>query len=302
MLTSLQFTDILGIRFIYRYNVPKYVPSEGQISYKDLARACGLEEKLLRRFVQHVMLSQIFIEPEAGYVAHSSLSRLLKDDPEAMDTIGFLIEDLNPASMKVIEALKRWPGSGEPNETGFNIENDTDSPFYVEIGKDQERARRFGGGMRFMTRGSLYDINHLIRGYNWSELDQPGNTIVDLGGGHGGVSRALAKSTSHLQFIVQDLPGTAEEGRKLLPEDLQKRVTFQGHDFMTTQPVKGADVYFFRFILHNWSDKYCKQILENLVPALKDGSRIVIYEFLLPEEADTLWTQKQGRSVSFDDS
>ena len=246
------------------------------------------------------MLSQIFFEPEAGYVSHTSLSRLLKDDPEAMDTIGFLIEDLNPASMKVIEALKRWPGSGEPNETGFNIENDTDSPFYVEIGKDQERARRFGGGMRFMTRGSLYDINHLIQGYNWSELDQPGNTIVDLGGGHGGVSRALAKSTSHLRFIVQDLPGTAEEGRKLLPEDLQKRVTFQGHDFMTPQPVKGADVYFFRFILHNWSDKYCKQILENLVPALKDGSRIVIYEFLLPEEADTLWTQKQGRQVPFD--
>ena len=271
------------------------MPSYGQISYPDLAKASGLDEKLLRRFVQDAMLSNIFIEPEPGYVSHSSLSRLLKEDPEAMDTIGFLVEDLNPASMRVIEAQKKWPGSGEPNETGFNIENNTDLPFYVEIGKDEERARRFGGGMRFMTRGSLYDINHLIQGYSWSELDEPGRTVVDIGGGHGGVSRALAKTTSHLQFVVQDLPGTAEEGQKILPAELKGRVKFQGHDFMKPQPVKNADVYFLRFILHNWSDKYCQKILENLLPAVKDGSRVVIYEFLLPEEADTLWTAKQGR-------
>ncbi len=241
------------------------------------------------------MSNRIFAEARPGYVRHTAASRLLLEDPEAMDTVGFLVEDLHPAATKVIEAQHKYPGSGEPNETGFNIENNTSDPFYLELAKNTERSRRFGGGMRFMTRGALYDINHLIRGYRWSELDETAGTVVDIGGGHGGVSRALANATTKLLFIVQDLPGTAKEGERLLPEVLKERITFMPHDFFTEQPVKEADVYFFRFILHNWSDKYCIEILKNLLPAMKDGSRVVIYEFLLPEAASTVWTEKQGR-------
>lgn len=240
-------------------------------------------------------MNRVFSEPRLGHVQHTAVSRLLKEDPEAMDTVGFLLEDLAPASTKVIEAFKKWPGSGEPNETGFNIENNTSDPFYLELAKVPERSRRFGGGMRFMTRGSLYDISHLIAGYDWPTLDEAGGTVVDIGGGHGGVSRALAGATNKLRLIVQDLPGTVKEGENLLPERFKDRITFMAHDFFTEQPVRGADVYFFRFILHNWSDGYCVQILKNLLPAMKDGSRIVIYEFLIPEMANTSWSQKQGR-------
>jgi len=55
------------------------------------------------------------------------------------------------------------------------------------------------------------------------------------------------------------------------------------HDFLTEQPVKYADVYFFRWIFHNWSDKYCIKILRNLIPALKVNARIVINDNVLPE-------------------
>lgn len=212
-----------------------------------------------------------------------------------MDTVGFLMEDLFPASTKVLEAMEKYPGSGEPNQTGFNVEFQTSDPFYLELGKNAERSRRFGAGMRFMTRGTLYDMDHLIHGYDWSSLDKASATVVDIGGGHGGVSRALASVTSNLQFIVQDLPGTVDEGRKILPQQLKDRVTFMSHDFLTPQPVKGADIYFFRFILHNWSDKYATKILESLLPAMKDGSRVVIYEFLPSEVADTSWINKHSR-------
>lgn len=120
------------------------------------------------------MVKRVFSEPKVGYVQHTAISRLLKEDPEAMDTVGFLFEDLAPASTKVVEAFKTWPGSGEPNETGFNIENKTSNSFYLELAKVPERSKRFGGGMRFMTRGSLYDIGHLINGYDSKALDKPG--------------------------------------------------------------------------------------------------------------------------------
>jgi hypothetical protein len=41
-------------------------------------------------------------------------------------------------------------------------------------------------------------------------------------------------------------------------------------------------VYYFRSIFHNWADKYCVKILQNLVPALKKGARIIIHERVLP--------------------
>lgn len=55
------------------------------------------------------------------------------------------------------------------------------------------------------------------------------------------------------------------------------------HDFLTGQPVHGADVYFFRAVLHNWSDKYAVRILQNIVPALRPGSKVVIQDSVIPE-------------------
>lgn len=68
-----------------------------------------------------------------------------------------------------------------------------------------------------------------------------------------------------------------------MPSDLDGRVSFMAHNFLTEQPTHGADVYFFRWIFHNWSDKYCIQILKNLIPALKPGAKIVINDNVLPQ-------------------
>ncbi|KAJ0414364.1 putative O-methyltransferase [Aspergillus carlsbadensis] len=291
------FTDLMSIRFIYRHNIPSHVPLSGDISIPDLAEKTNLNPTRLRRYLHHTMTYRLFIESRPGHIAHSSTSRLLKEDPAALDTVGFLVEELTPAATAVLEAEAKWPESAEPNETGYNIAFDTRDSFYKEIAKEPHRARRFGAAMRFMTAGTFYDIKHLIRGYDWGALDVPGSVVVDVGGGQGGVSQALAGATAHTRFVVQDLEGTVREGLRVCPEHLRGRITFQAHDFFTEQPVAGADVYFFRYILHNWADKYSVEILRNLIPALKDGARVLIYEFLLPEEAQTEWTRKQWRNL-----
>jgi hypothetical protein len=288
----------MSLRFVYRHNVPQHVPLDGDISFHDLAEKTKLDPIRLRRYLQHSMMYRVFVNSRPGFVAHSAASRLLKTNPAALDTVGFLVEELAPAATKVIEAEAKWPNSAEPNETGFNIEFDTADSFYLEIAKAPERARRFGAAMRFMTSGSFYDISHLIRGYDWKTLDVPGSTVVDVGGGQGGVSQALAAATSNIRFVVQDLEGTVLEGQRILPQHLQNRISFQAHDFFKPQPVKHADVYFLRYILHNWADKYAVRILRNLITAMKAGSRVVIYEFLLPENCETEWSKKQWRYES----
>ncbi len=151
--------------------------------------------------------------------------------------------------------------------------------------------------MRFMTRNAGWDLKYLVSGYDWAALDRTRVTFVDVGGGHGAVSRALASTTSHMKFIVQDLPETASEGRELLSASLRDRVSFQGHDFFNEQPVKGADVYFFRWIMHILSNKYCIRVLRALIPALKHGAKVLVYEFSLGERASTERGDKMNRDM-----
>ena len=104
-----------------------------------------------------------------------------------------------------------------------------------------------------------------------------------MGGNQGYVSFAIAEAFPTLNFIVQDTAGmrTPETIGKV-PDALQSRVQLTTHDFFTPQPVT-AEAYFFRMIFHGFADKYCVQILQALVPALRPGAKIIINDGAMPE-------------------
>ena len=57
------------------------------------------------------------------------------------------------------------------------------------------------------------------------------------------------------------------------------------HDFFTPQPAipdTNVAVYLLRWILHDWPDQYCVKILRALLPGLRDGSRVIVVETLIP--------------------
>ena len=147
------------------------------------------------------------------------------------------------------------------------------------------------------------DINpdFLVQHYPWSLLSHGRGTatIVDLGGSNGSVSIALASAHPDLSFVVQDLPHVIQSMRQKaqqLPSHLVGRITWQEHDFFTPQPVAGADVYLFRYIFHNWPDSYAVRILQQLIPALKHGARVVVNDHLLPEPGTaSLTTEREVR-------
>ena len=68
-----------------------------------------------------------------------------------------------------------------------------------------------------------------------------------------------------------------------MPDELKPRISFQAQDILQPNTVRDADVYLVRSILHDWSDKYAAIILKNLMPALKDGARVLIADFIMPE-------------------
>lgn len=121
----------------------------------------------------------------------------------------------------------------------------------------------------------------MVDSFDWDTVKD--GTVVDVGGSHGSISIELARRFPSLRFVVQDQDKVVAESLSMVPEDVADRVTFMAYDFFTEQPVKKADVYFYRWILHNWSDIYCIKICRALIPALKPGALLLIQEILIPE-------------------
>lgn len=122
--------------------------------------------------------------------------------------------------------------------------------------------------------------------------------VVDVGSGIGFVSVAIAQLHPHLKFVCQDLPSTVAAAPEQVHAEVKDRITFQGHDLLTPNPVKDADLYFFRFFFHNWSDPYCMRILQALIPALKPGARILTNDTALPERGEmSRWEERTLRDL-----
>lgn len=161
------------------------------------------------------------------------------------------------------------------------------------------RLNRFKDAMSFLQTFPGLQNSYVLKGFDWASLGN--GLIVDVGGSHGLVSMDIAREFPSLRFVVQDLPKVIEDAKTKVPAELADRVTFMAHDMFTEQPVKGADVYYFRWILHDWSDKYCIKILKSLIPALKPGARIMFSERCLePPCTLPLRQEKWNRCVSHD--
>ena len=51
-------------------------------------------------------------------------------------------------------------------------------------------------------------------GFEWAPLPA-GSTVVDVGGGLGTMTMALADTYTHLQYTIQDLPGVIAQAREV---------------------------------------------------------------------------------------
>ncbi|KAJ4301955.1 hypothetical protein N0V90_004051 [Kalmusia sp. IMI 367209] len=220
----------------------------------------------------------IFTEPRKGVVSHTAISKLLAEEILVHQWIGLVCNEMIPASVQAIPAMIKWPGSGEPHETGYALAHG--NTVWNVLQNDIVRARRFADGMQFLQSHPSFSLEYLADALAWNTNGAPKN-FVDIGGSRGYISIALAQRYPGLKCYVQDTPETLQGA--LAPNGLEDRVQFSVHNFFAAQTIKDADVYFMRSILHDWSDKYALEIIRNLIPALKVGAKVIVNEVCLPE-------------------
>ena len=75
---------------------------------------------------------------------------------------------------------------------------------------------------------------------------------------------------------------TSQTDLTTIHTSVSKRLTFQEHDFFQPQPVRHAEIYLLRMILHDWPAEEAISILTNIAQVLKPGSRIIIMDTILP--------------------
>ncbi|KAI4127458.1 MAG: hypothetical protein LQ338_003181 [Usnochroma carphineum] len=290
--------DLAALQVITEFRIPQLIPLHSEISFTDIAAKLGLPEYRVHRILRHAMTFRIFREPRPGYVAHTGPSAAFVQNPLLNDWVSFNLDEVWPADTKLAEALRRFGDSEEPGDSAIGLAYSfpKDKTYWDFVANDGEgenkgwRQKRFAQAMKFIAAGSPHAHRHLHAAFDWGGLGEA--TVVDIGGSTGHVSIELAKAFPQLQFVVQDF-ASLESFHKSMPDELKPRISFQAQDILQPNTLRGADVYLLRSILHDWSDKYAVIILKNLVPALKDGARVLIADFIMPETGTgPMWVER----------
>ncbi|CAL5869457.1 uncharacterized protein PFLUO_LOCUS3686 [Penicillium psychrofluorescens] len=271
-----------SVHAISHFKIAQAVPKEGLISFAELARATGVAELDVARFVRRTAINHIFVEPTPGHVAHTAASALLSEDPQMQALVAHMSEEAFPASARIVDALEVSTGCGEPRDSPFALAFGTS--FFERKVEQPETMHRFGLAMSSWSEG---DGTRQMRDcYDWASLPG-GGKVVDIGGALGHISLGIAEKFEGLEFVVEDQPPLTEQARSLIssyPETISNRVKFLPHDFFQPQPAeaRAADAYIMRYILHDWSDTYAKKILNNVFEAMKEDSRLIIADAVMP--------------------
>ncbi|KAF8541494.1 O-methyltransferase-domain-containing protein [Trichophaea hybrida] len=272
--------ELVALRALNNFNIPEAVPLGKGASFASIAASTGLSEDFVTRIIRFSATSNIFVESPPGNVQHTAGSRALLENPLLRDFLRTCIDDSLPAATKVNEAVAKYGGILEDKKKTAFSEAYGEGTGYMEFLEkpgEEGRKKALVGTWRYMMAGTLmqgksHDPAMVVTSgaCDWEGV----KTVVDIGCGTAACSAAIASAYPGVKCIAQDL---------VAPPKCPDNVKYEGHDFFTPQPVKDADVYLLRNVLREWSDPYAVQILQQVVPAMGAGSKVLIVDHVLSE-------------------
>lgn len=112
--------------------------------------------------------------------------------------------------------------------------------------------------------------------------------MLDVGGGSGAFSIALALQHPELECTIMDLPVVCQVTRQHVAQyGLHERVTTYPADMFNASWPGGYDAVFFGDIFHDWDERDCRLLAERSFALLPSGGQIFLHEMLLSETRDS---------------
>jgi acetylserotonin N-methyltransferase len=149
---------------------------------------------------------------------------------------------------------------------------------FAALYEDPVRLRRF---TQLMDWHSILQGEEIARHLDFTSY----RCLMDVAGGPGGLSIAIGRHYPHLRGVIMDLPpvcAIAEE--RIAAASLTERFTAVSADLLQGPYPVGADVITLGWILHDWSDTSCQQILRNCFDALPSAGTLLVVEKVLHDD------------------
>jgi hypothetical protein len=233
----------------------------------ELAHLTGAYEPYLERLLRFLAGHGIFAEAAPGSFLATPLSALLADGHPSSMRAGLGM--VNSAWWAAVGDLGHAVRTGE---TAFAFRHR--QPFFAYLKDNPSEQQSFDAGMASNSRSSDQAI---ARAYDFSRS----GLLVDIGGGRGGLLKAILERHANVRGQLFDQPQVVERAMALEADSaLQGRLSCLAGDFFQAVP-GGADTYLLKGVLHDFDDERCIQILKNCRRAMQPHSKLLIIERLI---------------------
>lgn len=243
-------------------------------SAKDLAAKTGYEERALKALLPFLMHLGFLNDHMGAYqLSPSARAYLLKDSPFCWSGVFRREGRMQSRQDILLEAItgnrKEHEGRDRPAESW-------------ESGQvNMEMARELTA---FMHSHSMAAAIGMTKTIDFSKVKR----VLDVGGGSGCFSIALARLRKDIQCTVMELPAICELAEEYVADaGVSEQVGTITVDMFRAAWPAGYDTHFFSNIFHDWSFDTCRELAKSSYDALEPGGRILLHEMLLHDGGKT---------------
>ncbi|KAK7331478.1 hypothetical protein VNO77_25703 [Canavalia gladiata] len=266
------FVDMAVVKCAIELGIAEAIESHGRaMTLSEISTTLGCDPSLLNRIMRFLTHRKIFkVIPSSngcpGYGQTPLSRRLMRNGKHSMAS--FLLLESSPVMLAPWHCLSsRVLANGNPS---FEKAHGEDVWHYAAENLDHSNLIN-----EAMACDAKLVMPVIVQ--SCSEAFDGLNSLVDVGGGNGTTTRLLVKACPWIQAINFDLPHVIAEapkcdGVELVPGDM----------FVS---VPKADAAFLMWVLHDWGDEECIEILKKCREAIpKENGRVIIVEAVIEEE------------------
>lgn len=272
MITAFRVSDLVATAAELR--LADYL-ADGPKSSAELAGLCGAHPETLHRVLRALARIELVQFTPDGRFALATLGEpLRRDAPDSLYRMARLWgTDLFKLTWMRLPHSVRTGQSAQEHLYGLRQ--------FDYLATQPEVASIFNDGM---LAGTLTVAAAVVDAYDFSGFQ----SIVDVGGGSGALAATILQAHPRLRGVVFDLPFCEQGATEFLASaGVGERCEFAGGDFFQSIP-SGADAYLLKFILHDWEDARCAQILKTCRASVSPGAKLLLVESVLPPDGGPL--------------
>jgi O-methyltransferase domain len=234
----------------------------------ELARELGLDPDVTARFVDAAVAMRLMQLDRKGRARLTKVGApLCSDHPNSISSwVTYHAHPDTAAAYAHFDAQLRDGGQSSGYKRAFG------KSLWEYFGDHPDVGDTFADAMRQLTE---FDLAAIVRAYPWPER----GVICDVAGGVGHMLAAILEHCPDARGILLDSPDVIGRADEFLRErGVGDRIERRAGDLFGDLEAR-ADVYTMKWIMHDWSDDACRDILKRVRATMPSGSKVVTIDW-----------------------